>query len=184
MTQAQADKTAVQYQILTPGEVDLGRAGRVFEYWESCRGSAIAPRWGSDFRLYELPADILPNISVVDVLDGGERYYYRFWGTNNVVIKGFEMSQKYLEQSPVESVRTNGYHQFGVMVRERRPLVFLYEAVYRAEVNVGCVTLRLPLSSDGVTVDKIASYQDLNMRRNAWQNLFDTLREQPLATAP
>jgi hypothetical protein len=184
VTQAQPCNTAVQYQILTPGEVDLGRAGHVLEFWENCRGTAFAPRWGSDFRLSDLPTDILPNVSVVDVIDGGERYYYRFWGTNNVTIKGFEMSQKYLDQSPVESVRRNGYHQFGVMVRERRPLVFLYEAVYRDKINVGCVTLRLPLSSDGVTVDKIASYQDLNMRRNAWQNLFDTLRQQPMSTAP
>lgn len=184
MIPTRTGSNSIPYRILLPEQVELGPAADFLGFWESCRGTTFAPRWGTDFRLGDLPAEILPNVSVVDVIDGGRRYYYRFWGSNNVVVKGFEMSQKYLDQSPVEDVRRNGGHQFGVMVRERRPLIFLYESDYRTEVNVGCLTLRVPLSSDGETVDKVTSYQDLNIRRKAWEELFDTVRKEHLAAVP
>lgn len=176
VTQVQPTQGNVPYRILTPEQIDLGPAARFLNFWNDCRGDRLAPRWGADFRLVDLPVDVLPNVSVVDVIDGGRRYFYRFWGSNNVVIKGFEMSQKYLEDSPASCIRANGVHQFGEVLRQRRPLVFLYESAYQHGLNVGCFTLRAPLSSDGEVVDKIASFQDLALRHDDWEELFGTLR--------
>lgn len=161
----------VCYRVLSPEQVDLGPAAFFVDFWKACRGAAFAPRWSADFRLADLPDDVVPNVSVVDVIDGGARYFYRFWGSNNAVMKGYEMSQRYLEDVPFDSVRANGERQFAEVIRRREPLAFIYVSEYRHS-TVGCFTLRVPLSSDGVSVDKIASYQDLAHRRNDWVDLF------------
>lgn len=172
---AQPIRKSVGYRVVAPDQVELGPAAAFLDHWDRSRGAAMAPRWGADYRLSDLPIALVPNVSVVDVIDGGARYYYRFWGTNNVIIKGFEMSQRYLDDSPVACIRENGAHQFAAIIQQQRPLVFLYESAYCAQTTVGCFTIRVPLSSDGETVDKIASYQDLALRRQEWEGLFDTL---------
>ena len=51
--------------------------GLVHRYWARCRGNAFAPAWG-DFRLIELPPNIIPFVRVADVIDTdslGHRVY-------------------------------------------------------------------------------------------------------------
>jgi len=153
-------------------QMPLGAAQPIFDYWQSICGDQFAPAWGSDFRLDELDIKLLPEISVVDVVNGGETYKYRYWGTRHARVKGFEMTGKFIDDGPSELVKSFGYHQFGEILRERRPLTFVYRVEYPGKIHSDHFTLRVPISDDGNNVTKIVSYQDLHTNRKDWEVLF------------
>lgn len=158
-----------------PRDVPAGHSNEVLAYWESVRGAALAPAWGRHFRLDDLAWDVLPNMSVVDVIDGGKAFRYRFWGTNNAARKGFEMTNKYLADWPTGTVAEVGRLQFQEVLRARRPLAMVYVGVYADHMPNNQISYRFPLSSDGKTIDKIATYQDFHQHPEDWDRLFDSL---------
>lgn len=61
-------------------------------YWDRQRGDRWAPLW-SEFKLFDLPPQIIPMTVVVDVEGedpGAARFVYRFWGTRRAELYGKE----------------------------------------------------------------------------------------------
>lgn len=158
-----------------PDAIPSGRSAEVMAYWRGKKGDAVAPAWNKDFFLEDLGWDILPNMSVVDVVDGGRDFRYRYWGTNNAQRKGYEMSGKMLSESPLQASIANGRAQFLEVIRQRKPLAIIYVLEYLKYAPLDQITFRLPLSSDGETIDKIVTYQDLDEKPDNWEVLFDDL---------
>lgn len=77
--------------------------GLVHRYWARCRGNAFAPAW-DDFRLIELPPNIIPFVRVADVIDGGRDFRYRFWGTGLGAVRALDRTGVRL--SEIHSPRT------------------------------------------------------------------------------
>jgi len=108
---------------------------------------------------------------VVDVLSAPLRIKYRFWGTANTNAKGLDMTGKYLDDFPLvrQSVAREEYKR---IITERRPMAFKDRLVLpetgrnfmRSKAAFNQVMVRLPLSSDGETVDHIVSLA--NWERN------------------
>ena len=129
--------------------------------------------------LEHLPLRIIPNLSVVDVIDGGKDYRYRFWGTNNCRRKGHEMMGKLLTQSPTEGAVKIGRRHFGWVISERRPMAVAFQSHYANEALRNQITYRFPLSSDGRSVDKIVTYQPLDIDPEKWEALFSDMWGRP-----
>jgi len=151
-------------------------AAQVYDLWNRVRPDSFAPAFGRDFRLDDLPVDIIPSLTVVDVLRGGEDYFYRFWGTESVLRKGLEMTGKCLSEAPTREGRRNGFEQYEAVLAERKPLAIVYQATYLSSAAASRqLTFRFPLSSDGETVDKIITYQNLKQHPADWENLYDEM---------
>ena len=165
----------IRYDVLETSDIDLGIGQDVLDYWNRLRGEAFAPAWSDQFKLTDLPIQIVPDMTVIDVIDGGANFYYRFWGTNHVVMKGFEMSGKTIDQTPNETIQKIGTHQLRTVIERRRPTVFLYSIDYPRRHKPAEFILRLPLSSDGETVDGIVSHQDLSSSGAQWESLFENV---------
>lgn len=153
--------------------VEVGASKSILEYWESVRGTKFAPAFGAEFKLLDLGVDVIPCSSVVDVIDAGATFRYRFWGTLNVDIKGFEMTGKCLEEGPIKEVETVGHLHFGEVMKRGEPVAFVYRGVRQMIDHTKQITFRYPLSSDGRTVDKIFSWQNLNDRSGSWVKSFE-----------
>ena len=163
----------LRYDVLEATDIDLGRGRVVLDYWHQARGDAFAPAWQTQFRLTDLPVNIVPDMTVIDRSDCSAAFLYRFWGTNHVVMKGFEMSGKTIDQTPTKTIQTIGTKQLETVVQRRRPTVFLYTIDYPLRQRPAEFILRLPLSDDGVKVNRIASFQDLSSSGARWKDLFD-----------
>ncbi len=167
----------VKIKIFDVGDVLSSYSTDVLSYWEDKRGADFAPAWQRAFRLEELGWHIIPSISVVDVLDGGKDFKYRFWGTRNVTLKGFEMTGKKLSEQKFPLAVENGMTQFNEIIQQRRPLAIVYLGTYKSLVSREHITYRFPLSDDGEKVDKIVTYQNLEIKPSNWKELYEDFRK-------
>jgi hypothetical protein len=175
---------------LPPVEIDDARlhetteSKSIYDVWDRARGTKFAPAFGRDFKIDELDVSIIPCLSIVDVIDGGQDYFYRFWGTRNVEVKGLEMTGKYMSEGPLPQVIKYGHEQFSALIQRREPTAFVYVGPYKSPIQRQQTTFRSPLSSDGETVDGILSYQDLNHQTLDWSTRFKDFWDEQGVTPP
>ncbi len=150
-------------------------SARVLAYWDRVRGDNFAPALGRDLHLDEMEVSLIPCISIVDVLKDEDDFFYRFWGTRNVDVKGVELTGKRLSEAPLPSIVENGRFQFSEVVWRRAPTAFIYVDHYNSAIPREQTTFRFPLSSDGVKVDGILSYQDLDNQSDKWIPMFENM---------
>lgn len=118
----------------------------------------MAPTW-RQFDMMKLSPDILPMMTIVDVEPQPLDFVYRFWGTGLVYLINEEHTgRKVTELRPVD--RAVIYFAELAMVHETGlPKAFTHnQRTVDLSMPLATVTLRLPLSEDGGTVDKIVSY--------------------------
>lgn len=146
--------------------------GVVHAYWDGLRGGRFAPAWG-EFQLIDLPAAIIPYMRVTDVIDGGRDFVYRFWGTGLSFVRAFDRTGMRL--AGIDSPRTaTALSEYRRVIEEKAPLARVYDArahLHGTSLHAPCI--RLPLSSDGETVDKIACYTDFETDSADWRQYFD-----------
>ncbi|WP_341897152.1 PAS domain-containing protein [Ferrovibrio terrae] len=134
--------------------VQRPRLRRLLEYWQARRGDrAIPGRQDID------PLDLswlLGNISLVDVVHGadGPRYRFRLVGTRAVQRFGYDPTGRWLDDLPEPSYRQHIFKAYAEVLQRCLPLVerldmLIDERTHDYEI------LRLPLSSDGATIDMI-----------------------------
>ena len=164
-------------QDFTSREADLSDVletgcGIVHRYWDKKRGNRFAPAW-AEFHLVDLPPDIIPYIRVADVINGGENFRYRFWGTGLTTVRSLDRTGKKL--SEIDSPRTGtALAEYARIVQQKCPLALVYDVRSgdnRLSLHAPCI--RLPLSSDGKTVDKIVCYTDFNTDGIEWRRFFE-----------
>ncbi len=163
--------------VVDPREIESVDLKVILEYWEKARGDKFAPKYGSEFCLEDIPPEIVPCCTVVDVIDGGEDFKYRFWGTRNVTVKGFEMSGRLVSENEQEEFVTYGLIQFSEVMRRKTPTAFYYLKEYKNLQDRKFVSVRFPLSDDGKTIDKIFSWQNLVGEAEQSAQMFDGLND-------
>jgi len=132
-------------------------------YWRSLRGDRFAPAW-NEFDLFALGTESIPRVIVVDVNRAPFRIDYRFWGTANVKVKGFDMTGKSLDAFPPNrgAIAREEYRR---VVTDKRPIAFKdtlalpsdqqRSGLERAPFDQ--IIVRVPLSDDGAFVDHVVS---------------------------
>ena|GEM_PF-428524 len=143
--------------------IDLADVRSFVAYWNALKGERFAAPW-KRFDLMALDAESVPRVVVVDVLTDPVRFKYRFWGTANTNTKGIDMTGKSLDDFPLVR-RTVAWAEYNRVVAERRSIAFKDKLVLpetsrtplRFKAAFDQIMVRLPLSSDGKTVDHIVS---------------------------
>lgn len=154
--------------------LDTG-CGTLHAYWDGLRGQRFAPAWG-EFKLVDLPGAIIPYVRVTDVIDGGRDFVYRFWGTGLSFVRALDRTG--MQLSAVSSPRTPAaLEEYRRVVREKRGFACVYNArehLMGSSLHAPCI--RLPLSSDGDSVDKIVCYTDFETDSADWRQYFEKPR--------
>ena len=124
------------------------------DFWENLRRGRLAPAW-EDIDLIKLPLFMVPSTVVVDVIEDPLDFAYRFFDTNHTTTHGYDLTGKsILELTPRDYAEIT-FEQYRMVLDSRAPKIFLEQFPEKPELWCRYETTRLPLSSDGKTVDKI-----------------------------
>jgi hypothetical protein len=128
----------------------------LFAYWASLRRSGGLPaRRDLD------PGGIkrlLPTISLIDVVPGPLDFRIRLAGTGLYDVYGREITGRRLVDVYNTAAADYWRGELGKVVREMRPSAGVHNLAWRGASHLSILWLRLPLSSDGATVDMILGY--------------------------
>jgi len=128
----------------------------IFAYWASLRQAGRLPgRANID------PADFkrhLPTVSLIDVLDDPRDFRMRLAGTGLYGVYGREITGRTLGEIYASAAADYWRAELDKVVREKRPGVGVHNFAWRGAGHLSILWLRLPLASDGATVDMILGY--------------------------
>ncbi len=131
----------------------------LLSYWENLRGGRFAPSW-IDVELIEMPAKLLPYLTVVEVHPTPLDFVYAFYGTGHMALKARDLTgRSIMEARPNENAHIV-FEQYRRTVETRKPLAFRRTVVGAGESPTQ-TTLRVPLSADGEGVQWVMSLSDL-----------------------
>ncbi|WP_119419397.1 PAS domain-containing protein [Desertibaculum subflavum] len=126
---------------------------RLYAYWQAKRGGAFAPsRTAID------PAeirDLLPFVVLADVVGTPPRFRIRLAGTHVVEAYGEEVTGRYADELDFNGIGPEVLAALQAVVRSGRPGLVRRDFVKQDGRPLRYERLVLPLSSDGVTVDKL-----------------------------
>ena len=174
------NEVPIAFTPMDPSCFHVAESRAVLEYWDHARGASFAPRWKDDFRLIDLPAPVLKNLTVVDVIDGGKNYQYRYVGTGCGRAKGYDMTRKLLTESPCNASVETGYQHYNWVVESRRPMVANFIPRFAKKASEGLVSYRFPMTSDGRSVDKIVTFQPLDLCSEMWEQAYTAMIAQEM----
>lgn len=129
--------------------------GQVFELWKQWAAGRSAPMW-RDVDMLALPPELIPQTVVVDIVDGGEDFRYRFWGTGYADHYGIDETGNLLSESIGPSFIEATFKQLHDVMTQNRPVAF--EVSIRTTLTHTLqhkVNLRLPIEGTPGNVSKI-----------------------------
>ncbi|MBV9828470.1 MAG: PAS domain-containing protein [Alphaproteobacteria bacterium] len=143
------------------------------EYWRRKRGARTMPA-RRDIDPIDMPAEILPYLQIIEVLEDGRRFRYRLIGTALVEAFGSDYSGTYPEEV-LSPARADFIEQVYRRVHEtKRPLFSRNKYVMQDNPSALMANrVYLPLSNDEVTVNFILGalsfdYRYFNRLHGAW----------------
>ncbi|MEQ9335321.1 PAS domain-containing protein [Thalassobaculum sp.] len=129
-------------------------ATRLFlDLWRRKAGDRFAPG-RDDIDWLELPMEVVPRIMIVDVLDDPRDFRYRYFGTWHVDCHGHDMTGKCVSEYPDPDYRDFVANDYANVLAVRAPTLSTVSMTLN-DLPYRCEILRLPLSDDGRTIDKI-----------------------------
>lgn len=165
-----------QWEIAETELSDVQRAG--LAYWRGLpvHGTTAMPLTSS-FDLMQIPGQILPTTHVVDVLDDGRAFRYRFWGSGFRAYLGYDgtgMSTDDLKPTEIQEPVRKAYLD---VVLARRPIAMLSEFA-RGDIRPrqGFQRfIRFPLADQAGNVAQVVSLVEFLMEYHDAQKLIETL---------
>lgn len=140
-----------------------GTLDQALAYWQEIRGDAVCPR--RDALQPEQIVALWPHILMVDVIEDGRDYFVRLFGQRLVDTYGEQTGRKLSEARVPDLVRDRSRQLFDFCRAKASPTyAFWQETAPRRGHAVNVEALCLPLSSDGVAVDRMMSL-NVNSRR-------------------
>jgi hypothetical protein len=126
----------------------------MYRYWlEKCGNRAMPAR--ADIDPVEMPRQLLPGISIVDVVADERRYVYRLVGTGDVEVRGNDPTGKSVLEGFFGPSAEDALSCYDRVVEMRAPLVDPAPFTAPSGKWINEETLFLPLSDDGENVNKI-----------------------------
>lgn len=135
----------------------------LLSYWESLRGDRFAPSW-TDVELIDMPAKLLPYLTVVEVRPAPLDFVYAFYGTGHMALKARDLTGRSIMEALPNENTPIVFEQYRRTLEARKPLAFrriVAPSTPSKGMNPTQHTLRVPLSADGEGVQWIMSLSDL-----------------------
>lgn len=127
---------------------------QLYNYWRSKCGDRTMPK-RADIDIFEIPPRILPCLSLVDVVADERRYVYRLVGTADVEVRGGDPTGKSVTEGFFGPDVANALSCYDKVVETRAPLLDSEPFIATNGRYATEETIFLPLSDDGVNVNKI-----------------------------
>lgn len=126
----------------------------LYTYWLKKRGKRLMPS-RADIDPVELPPQVLPGMSLVDVVQDDRRYVYRLVGTGEVEARGFDPTGQSVMEGFLAPNKEDALGCYDRVVATQAALVdpVAFKAIDGRYVTEE--TIFLPLSDDGANVNKI-----------------------------
>lgn len=165
----------VQYTRLPPTDVVADDASRfALDLWQAKRAGRLMPA-RADFDPLELKP-ILARLILIDVITDPPDFRYRLAGTLTRDMRGVEITgQSVLALVPPQHGLML-WNDLCEMQREHQPQYVQVSVITRAGEPLSYRVLRLPLSSDGATVDMVMVVQDHGNALPLLRKYFDEAR--------
>lgn len=139
-------------KLIDQSEVPRERiAGTVIEeavnYWDELRSDRIAPT-RAQFKIDSLSPQLIPSIALIDFIGDPIDYYYRFFGSNMVVVSGMELTGKYYYADNVEGYGFINAKLLPEMITRKSPIYHISRWQSIRGLYFESTTARLPLADD------------------------------------
>lgn len=169
-----SDKSEVRYTRVPIDFPDFTEIDVVAQHWHAVKGDRLAPKW-SDIDLLEVPSKLLPRICVVDVLQGPLDFVYRFWGTDITNMHMYDLTGKSIRNLTPPSYADCLMEQYRDVQESAEPCGYLTEIPLEVGYHTYYVVIRLPLSSDGETIDGVMSAEEYGEQEGELKDLFEKI---------
>ena len=128
--------------------------------------------------MLDIPSKLLPLTTVVNVIPQPLDFVYRFWGTRFTNIHKQEMTGKSINELLPVQFSKSAKQGFMTILERKEPILFHLTVHNKNVILIDDKTIRLPLSDDGITVNKIMTVTDsTNLTNISIELLFKDLDE-------
>ena len=128
--------------------------GPILAFWTDKRGSRSMPR-KCDIDPTEIPRRILPNLQLIDVIDGGARFRYRLVGTALVDAYGKDFTGAYPDELFPDDRLSFIQKIYRTVCKSKAPLFTHNKYHTPKSIDLLAIRLYLPLSDDDTDVHHI-----------------------------
>lgn len=151
---------------------DLAEFQRI---WDEVRGDRFAPSW-KELGFQAFPTRFIPFMFLVDVQTGPLDFKYRFIGTAICKIEGIEYTGKSVDDIQYPELAVAARERFEALYNDPRPTFFMMQEqeVNRSKMRTRVYGgLRLPLSSDGVSMNQFVVLCHFEQTHPELRDYFD-----------
>jgi hypothetical protein len=128
--------------------------GGALAYWIQKRGDRLLPS-RRDIDPIEIPRKVLPNVQLIDVIDGGARFRYRLIGTATVDAYGEDFTGRYPDEMFPPTLRDFIHDIYGKVCTWKAPLFLKNRYVTAKGFKLASKRIYMPLSDDDAQVRQI-----------------------------
>jgi hypothetical protein len=128
--------------------------GPALAYWIQKRGNRPMPS-RRDIDPTEIPRKILPNLQLIDVVDGGARFRYRLVGTATVEAYGQDFTGKHPDEMFPPELRDFIHDTFRTVCRSKAPLYVRNGYITAKDLRLLSARIYMPLSDNNADVTHI-----------------------------
>ena len=135
---------------------------RMLDIWDDWRAGRPAPAW-RDVVLMDIPRSLSKMAAVVDVLDGGADFVYRYWGPGLTELFGRDETGTRISDHPVVASRIVRNAQLKAVIEGCCPKLFL-TTIKKKHIDtvVEKLNLRFPIMDNPDEVTKILSVCEID----------------------
>ena len=149
-----------------------------YQIWEAKRGDRFAPSW-RELDFFSFPMKIIPYCYLVDVQPGARLgFRYRFVGTTVCDIEGRDYTGQSVDDLLPPELAPAVRAQFEEFAANPIPTFFMIQEMEMVPQKSGKQIyggLRLPLSSDGLTMDQFIVFSHFEREQRELRMYFDDL---------
>jgi hypothetical protein len=141
---------AFRAQLVTQGQREL------YDYWRKTAGSRRMPA-RSDINPFSVPK-LLPCVGIIDLTEGLDEARFRLAGTRLRDVYGEEITGKRIDRVFAGACADYWHDIHARVAEEGSPLHGVVRGPSQGRDHIVLFWLRLPLSQDGMKVDRILCY--------------------------
>jgi len=128
--------------------------GRALAYWVDKRGARSMP-CKRDIDPIDIPRNVLPNLQIIEVIDGGARFRFRLVGTASVDAYGRDYTGRYADEIFPDDRLNFVQSIYRTICKSKIPLFSRNKYYTPSNIDLFAMRIYLPLSDDDVSVNHI-----------------------------
>lgn len=153
------------------------RLARFYAYWRGARHGKEMPA-RSDIDPLDIPSGLLPNLFLVEVVDGGRRFKFRLVGSESTLAAGRSLTGLHVDEvNPNRAYGEYVSNLYRRAISRRRPVISVSNFGLPSQEHRVTQRIMCPLSPDGEHVTMIVCYQVFDVPPRNWRRVSLTSGE-------